>query len=150
MNTGTYVKVVATQNSEREVRAVMDALGIPNDLRVKEVHITLMYAPNSKNSSLETMPHINHRTEVVGVDVLGEGKWRALVLKVRCPSLVRRHNFLRMIGLEHSYPTFVPHVSLMYGPKSDMYAEKLKAYLDTAPQMYLDFNDEAAEPIKND
>lgn len=150
MDTGTYVKVVATEKCNKEVRAVMDALGIPNDLRVKEVHITLMYAPESTNSSFEPMPHVNHRTEVIGVDVLGEGKWRALVLKVRCPSLVRRHNFLRMIGFKHSYPTFVPHVSLMYGPKSDVYAEKLKAYLDTAPQMYLDFNNESAEPIKND
>lgn len=148
--TGTYVKVVATNSSEKEVRAVMDAIGIPDNLRTDEVHITLMYARNTQNNSFEPMSHTTHQTEVIGVEVLGEGKWRALVLKLRAPSLVRRHNFLRMIGLEHSYPTFVPHVSLMYGPKSDMYHDKLKAYLDTAPQMYLNFSGEAVKPLKDD
>lgn len=113
---GTYIGLRATKHTQKLLHQRYSKLGL-KDL-TDDVHITLMYAQNEDAvDKYKPRPERVYDCVVTGWDVLGEGKWQALVLKLRCPQLQRRHYAIRKVhGLTHGYPELTLHVSLKYRP----------------------------------
>lgn len=112
----TYVGLKASSTTSQVLSKRYSRLGI-RDLN-KDLHVTLMYAPDQDKAALiKTNPERIYKCRVIGVETLGEGKWKAVVLKLHCPRLMRRHAAMsKVYGLVHSYPDFNLHVSLKYQP----------------------------------
>lgn len=145
---GTYIGLKATQHTKKLLHNRYSQLGL-RDL-VDDLHITLMYA--EKQDVVDTYkarPDRVYDCVVTGWDILGEGKWQALVLKLRCPQLQRRHYAIRKVyGLEHGYPDLTLHVSLKYAPTS---LDKDIVFSDTSIiGEKLSFNGEYVESISGD
>ena len=97
-----------------------------------DYHCTLMY---SKTTFMDPALVLKELTKfdgelvaaVTGVDCFDsppkEGSRdpakSCIVLKLDCPQLVHAHNHLKAIGLQHSYPEFSPHVTLLYNVAVD-------------------------------
>jgi len=115
--TGTYIGLRLTEDSTEELQSFAESLGLQGLLPSEKYHLTLIY---SKDKTLDYVPRPERRfkSTVVSADIIGEGKWRALVLKLRSPDAHRRFNAItKVYGNVHSYPDFLPHISLKYGPK---------------------------------
>ena len=92
-----------------------------------DYHCTLMF---SKNTSIDTDlvleelkkfsdKHVAIITKVDCFDSTPKDGERdsaksCVVLKLDCPALTDIFNHLQSIGLRHSYPEFLPHVTLLY------------------------------------
>lgn len=114
---GTYMALNVNPLDILKIRKVFTDAMI-KDL-IPDMHITLMYAPEQNEvHRIEARPDRKYTCEVTGLDVMGTGKWKALVFKLKCPALVRRHWAIsKSFGLKHSYhPEFNLHTSVKYQP----------------------------------
>lgn len=117
MTKGTYISTELSDLGNRYVLTLLEDSDIENHLTSGKFHITLIYAPNDK------LPYgKEHKTfmaTVTGYDVLGEGKWQGLVLKLSCPEAEKFHeDILEEYGNVHSYPEFNCHMTVKYRPES--------------------------------
>lgn len=148
MELGTYIGMRVTMPSIQNIEAFYQK---HFDNLITDMHITLMFAKEQDCiHSYPANPHKHYTCEVVGVDVFGPkgDKWRALVLKLRCPQLTRRHHAIKKVfGLEHSYPEFKPHVSIKYAPTEQEEKEFLKLKSDIIGTK-IEVTGEYVEPIK--
>ena len=89
-----------------------------------DFHCTVMYSeisviePERVASLLRTSgfnkPYIG---KIVGVDLFDspeDNSKCSLVAKLECPELMQAHDYLKGIGLQHSYKEYAPHVTLRY------------------------------------
>ncbi len=94
----------------------MNETSIRDRIHTGKLHVTLLYAPDS-NIEYTPSPEEVHRCSVIGVDIIGEGKWRALVLKLESASLHEKfQSIIDTYGKIHSYPSLTLHVSVKYNP----------------------------------
>lgn len=145
MSQGTYIGLRATNRTHELLHKRFTRLGL-KDI-VDDLHVTLLYDPvNDIVPVYKPRPEKVYDCYVTGWDTLGTGKWAALVLKLRCPALMRRHAAItKVYGVEHSYPELTLHVSLKYQPTR---LDKEIVYSDTdILGRKLSFNGEYVEPI---
>lgn len=148
---GTYVCVKPTRESVDIIKRIMNKAGIPNNVCIpgNKLHSTVLYDKDTPMGNLSPST-TQHRVEVVGAEVMGEGKWRAVVLKLKAPSLTRRWHYFIYSGFKHSYPSFKPHLSLAYGDDAELYLQSVRNALSQMPQIVLWFDQEIIEPLKDD
>ena len=90
-----------------------------------DFHCTVMYSeisviePERVASLLRTSgfnkPYIG---KIIGFDLFDSPEDNtkcSLVAKLECPELMQAHDYLRGIGLQHSYSEYSPHITLRYG-----------------------------------
>lgn len=145
---GTYIGLKMTKNSQQLVTNMVSNLGIDNLLDPSKYHITLLYA---KDHEIDYVPNPDEffMCEVSGVELLGEGEWRGLVLLLNCPTLIDRHNAIKAeYGNIHSYPELKLHTTVKYKPIDGDY-DKLKSVLQDKGMM-LTFAGEYVEEIRGD
>ena len=124
MTKGTYISTELSGIGNRYILNLLEKSGIENYLESGKFHMTIIYAPNDK------LPYGKESktfmATVTGYDVLGEGKWQGLVLKLSCPDAEKFHqDILDEYGNVHSYPEFNCHMTVKYRPdKGDL--DKLK------------------------
>lgn len=116
-STGGYVSVSVDALKAAEIHKAVFSRGIVDGLPPEEYHVTVMYDRNNPDISLSDIPKpALFEASIIGLDVLGEGKSKALVLLLDSPELHEFHNTLLEEGFQHSYSTFTPHVSVKYAP----------------------------------
>lgn len=114
-NTGGYVSLKVDQESSMHIDHVLSHYNIDN--LIDDLHLTLMY--DARNPSIISLPEESeYDADVIGIEMLGEegSEWRAIVLKLGGEQLAQRHKELLTAGYKHSYPDFIPHVSIKYKP----------------------------------
>jgi nicotinic acid mononucleotide adenylyltransferase len=79
----------------------------------QQLHLTLLMStePAPQLKSLNGM-NVKLSGKILGWQILGES---ALTLKLHCPDAVNLHQKLVNTGINHKWPNFVPHVSVIYG-----------------------------------
>lgn len=73
-----------------------------------------------------------------------------VVLKLKSDSLDKAHEDLKMLGLQHNYPEFKPHVSLYYGIDRDE-GRQIVDHINSSGKLPIrvDLNTIRSEPIKS-
>lgn len=150
MELGTYIGLRVQPFS---VQRLTDFYSGYFDNLIPDMHLTLMYDRDTdlihkyKNCC---RPDRTYKATVTGIDVFGKpgDKWRALVLKLHCPQLTRRHAAIKKtFGFNHSYPTFEPHVSIKYQPSAQ--EERNFMRLKDIVGQKIEIAGEYVEPIRN-
>jgi 2'-5' RNA ligase len=117
---GTYAGVKFDKDTKQSIMDYMKEAHIPNALPTSKLHTTLLYSrvecPNYK--PIESVKYVGEPDEFVVWEtqgVGGKGKARCLVLKYKCPELVKRHKeLIKEHGATHDFPSFEPHITLSY------------------------------------
>lgn len=87
-----------------------------------DYHVTLMYSKDTKedpNRILDTIQNsrldIPYECKVKGAECFEDDASKScIVLLLDDPILHKIHDFIRSLGLRHSYPEFIPHITLRY------------------------------------
>jgi hypothetical protein len=112
---GTYAAVKFSQDDEDKIVEVLNKLSIQNPINKNDIHCTLLYSrkflPNYE--PIESPDEWAYPKELIVWDTFD--KKRALVLKLDCEYLVKRH---RKLMDEHKatwdFPEYHPHITLSY------------------------------------
>lgn len=129
-----------------DIKKELDSIGI-NDI-IDDLHVTLIY--DSRNEITENNFEPNEYIgKIKSVEVLGEknSKWRAITFVLESDDFVNRHEELKEMGFQHSYPNYIPHMSIKYGP-SDEDIQKVEDSLENFKDMSLTFKENKWEPVK--
>jgi hypothetical protein len=103
---GTYAALVPTAASAIKLLEWAKSAYIIAD---PHPHVTVLYS----HKHVETHPTTNKHLAVPdGFILLGD----FLVLKLKAPSIVNRHNELIALGGTHDYPVFTPHLTILAQP----------------------------------
>ncbi|BEH89738.1 hypothetical protein [Klebsiella phage phiKp_32] len=110
------VKVIPTQEDILKDK-VLDAGCLPLDEGA--YHATLIFDIH-QDGVIPNVPMIPEKIfegKVIGIKELGERKGdiiSAVVLELDSPELTEEHDRLIQCGYGHSYPDYIPHISLAY------------------------------------
>jgi len=120
--TGTYAGVKFSEKTKKAIRKYIKDNNIPNRVRTDSLHTTLLFSrkhlPDYEPAGTFENPLIGNFTKFV--------KWPSqptkdgtvnmcLVLKYKCPELVKRHNFLmNEHGATYDFDKYKPHITLSY------------------------------------
>lgn len=91
-----------------------------------DFHMTLVFSPTPApqlGNLHATSTHIP--ADIKGWKILGE---HALVLDLHCPLAEQMHKRMLECGASHSYPTFIPHTSVVYGWNSPQLPDQLPPF----------------------
>ena len=137
---GTYVAVYY-HPEEVEEKILRPLQGLPGLYDANEIHTTLMYAMHNPFRPL--------RTALAGQTILLErpryeilGKDSCLTIAFDSTVLQHRHVQLKQMGLEHSYPTLIPHITVVEGFSGDT------KHLPPLTPTILTVSRESVEPIR--
>lgn len=149
---GTYLAVKPTNLSIHDISKIQKAIHLKAPIKKEKLHCTLMYSKDTDGEGYAPNPDIKYKATVIGCDIMGakDSGWQALVLKLKCPALYRRFNLATSRGLKHSYPDFVPHLSLAYEKDNgdlEGYLVELNEYLSSQPQLEIELSHEYMEPL---
>lgn len=116
---GTYVAVKFDEDTIKSLQQYLKDNKIPNGLHPHKLHTTVLYSkkhcPDYESLGEYEDPLIGHPDELVIWETSDEEKANCLVLKYRCPDLVRRHEELMdEHNATYDYDTYHPHVTLSY------------------------------------
>lgn len=106
-----------------------------------DFHITVVWDPRKelmKKPLVSPDKHLEFKAHVIGFDVLGEDK-DTPVLLLSSRELHQQHNLMLEAGHQHSFPDYLPHISINYDV--DKYEiEKLRLLLGGYAGKELTFN----------
>ena len=145
---GTYIGLRVDPLSVKKIENIYSK---HFDNLIYDMHLTLMYA--KEQDVLHTYPanpYKHYLCKVTGIDIFGDpgSEYQALVLKVSCPHLTRRHAAIKKVfGLKHSYPEFKPHISIKYKPTE----QEQKYFLNLKNEIVgtqIEVSSEYVEPIR--
>lgn len=114
-----YVSVSPSMAVAKHFASHLQSIGVAGGIAPEEQHVTLFYARKgiSEAENLERRGPANFRARLTGeYKIIGDGQYRALVAVLESPDLQQRFDQIRASGAEHSYPDYLPHLSLKYQP----------------------------------
>jgi len=123
-----YVSLSIAEEDEKRIFSILKKLNIDN--YIKDLHLTLMYDRSNPSVSYTTQD-TTYDAKIVDVKLLGEPgtKWYSIALDLDSDELHSRHKDLKELGYKHSYPNYIPHLSLKYLP-SDSDINLIKDNID--------------------
>lgn len=144
-----YLAVKPTPETAARIAQRVSDLGIVNAIPAEKLHVTLYYAPDGLPDDIHGSID-DQRIHLAFANgephTLGEGEYAAVVLPLDAPTLHERHDQIKRItGVDHSYPDYLPHLSLKYGPEPED-VEKLQADV-TLAKMVIDLTGEYCEDL---
>jgi hypothetical protein len=145
--TGGYASVDLLPQDKKDLTDYFNDNGVENI--IDDLHVTVIY--DTTNPAIEVQPlQDSFTTKVVGCKTLGEkdSKWFSITLILETDDLVKQHEALKELGFKHSYPEFIPHVSIKYQPTEDDIV-KIKALTNDIIGKELEFGSLKIERIKD-
>lgn len=124
---GTYIGVKIDEKSQKLLKQFAKENEIPNVVRTDNIHMTLVYSrqviPNVEDMLITSFNEMPEATPTNEFHLWGDNE-DTLVMKVDCPYLTERHEFFKMQGATHDYPSYEPHITISYD--ADCCKDKLK------------------------
>lgn len=145
-NGSGYISTNVSKSDSDKIHKILKDLQISD--YIPDLHVTLMYDVSNPSIKLSTPKNQEFETKATGVKLLGKPgtKWYAIALVLESKDLQQRFNELKDKGFKHSYPDFIPHVSLKYSPTDDD-VKTIKTNLDKF-KFSIKLEQEVAKPIK--
>jgi hypothetical protein len=143
---GGYVSVKLSEEDSKRIRRFFNDNGV-EDI-IEDLHVTLMYDVSNPAYKVESL-HDKFVGIITGCKLLGEkgSKWGAVTLTLESPDLIAQHNVLSNLGYKHSYPEYIPHLSIKYKP-SDEDIQKIEELTKQLQGNKLTFDSFSIDPIK--
>ena len=112
---GTYVAVRFNKHSQDLIDGFVKRNNVPNPLPLEDIHSTILYS-RKHCEGLELEPNILHTCMVDGMEVWPSKSGKhCLVLKLNCPSLVKRHEeLMKKHDATYDYKEYKPHITISY------------------------------------
>lgn len=111
-----YIALKVNKADATKIHEIANEAGVTDLIPVDEMHMTLIY--DKSNPSIDhPLSNETYDSRIHAIKELGEGKWKAVVMELLCPEISARHSHLKRLGYSHSYPDFIPHVSIKYKPE---------------------------------
>ena len=110
-----YVCVKLHKDDAKDLEKHLKSIGLKNYIKPADMHATLFYCEDG----MELLDHDstkNYKASTTTYSTLGEGEWKAVVLKLESAELHARHDEIKKTGAKHSYPKLTLHISLKYKP----------------------------------
>lgn len=108
-----YVSVKPTADDAGSIASQVSALGITGGIAPEKLHVTLMYS-KAHSVNIQPEPDRVYQATLTGqFKLLGADS--ALVALIDSPDLQKRFDELSAAGGVHSFPDYLPHISLKYG-----------------------------------
>lgn len=142
---GTYAGVHFDQETIDKIIKYIKENDIPNPVPKNKLHTTLLYSrkylPDFKAEGKLDKPMSGTPDQLVVWETNGkernEPTSRCLILKYKCPELVKRHDFLMDTHkATYDFPEYIPHVTLSYDI-GDMDIEELPDPKKTIDQIVI-------------
>lgn len=142
---GTYVCAKLTGQSSHDLIKRLRDIGARGQTSRGPLHLTLMYDENTPYIaySLPELKSCNGR--ITGIKVMGDKKNIAALI-VDCEEIVDFHESLKSYGYTHSFPDFIPHISIMKDFTPEDLINMETAFL-TEP-VYIEFSHASANPLE--
>jgi hypothetical protein len=144
-----YGSLTLTSESKKDIHKVLKSLNIKNI--INDLHITLIYDVSNPVVDFKLDKNREYSASIKDAKTLGEPgtKWFAIALTLKSKDLEDRHNDYIKAGFKHSYPEFIPHLSLKYKPTEDD-INIIKKNIDQFKDINLIFSNETLKKIKED
>lgn len=142
-----YGSLQLAPDNIKSITKVLNELDIDNI--ITDMHITLIYDTSNPTTDIKTDSKAEYSASITGAEALGEPgtKWYAIALTLKSPEIDTRHKDYIDAGFKHSYPEFVPHLSLKYKP-SEQDINTIQDNISKFKKMELIFTGESLRPIK--
>ncbi len=114
-----YGSVQLNKQSSINIKSILKTLKI-SDI-IDDLHVTLIYDQSNPKINIDIDDSIEYESSIKDIKMLGEPntKWYAIALTLSSSDLVNRHKDYIKKGFKHSYPNFIPHLSLKYNPSEE-------------------------------
>lgn len=148
-NTGNgYSSIQLDKQSSKEINSILKTLKITDV--IDDLHLTLIYDKSNPDIDIDVDDSTEYKAKIKDIKMLGEPntKWYAIALTLSSSDLVNRHKDYIKKGFKHSYPNFIPHLSLKYNPSEEdikTITKNLKLFKD----IKLIFSGEKLERVKD-
>lgn len=146
---GVYVAVRPTEKTIKDLKKYILENEIDNPIEDHEFHATILYSHVPVKVESNTMLSPEWKGEPTELEIwespANSNKKEAtkcVVLKFKCPEIVKRHKELIKDGGTHGYDDFRPHLTLSYDVCPDLKSEDLPEY-----EGVLEFDEEYSEPL---
>ncbi|PPD55550.1 MAG: hypothetical protein CTY12_00810 [Methylotenera sp.] len=141
-----YGSLTLESSSVDKIKALCKEIGV-NGI-ISKLHITVIYDRSNPNISMKLDNTKKYKATVDGVKCLGEpdSKWYAIALELTSPEITAVHKKYIDAGFKHSYPNFIPHLSLKYQPSKEE-IELIKDNLNKFKGLELVFSNERMKVI---
>lgn len=107
-----YICVYPSPQDRDWINQQLEKLDLPS---VEGLHCTLAYDKTNPLDYKQILT-VPHKATIYDLGSMGEGtRWGTMALLLDSNSLHKRHNQLRELGFEWSWPDYIPHISLGYG-----------------------------------
>lgn len=145
-----YVSVSLAYHQCDLIREILEQQAI-TPIDEGKFHCTIAYDRDlSSTLEIDIDPGRVYTGEVIGVELLGDvkdGLQSAVALTFKSPELTEEHFRWMAVGFDHSWPEYIPHMSVAY----DVPVEEAKRLVDIL-QIFVGqtfyFDDLSAEPVK--
>ena len=127
---GSYIAYRLSDHSSNELKAFLCSSGVPCD-QLADLHVTVIYSRKDHSEQYTPEPNAFHMAFPESYALFdGEQEGRAcLVLKLRCPSLVRRHHqLMETLDATYDYPVYHPHVTIAQDVPKDLFLPRLPLF----------------------
>lgn len=112
-----YAAVHPTPETVRFVMSELKRIGLETDFEPNDLHVTLMYDKENPMLFHPAAP-IQLEATVLGGALFGPEE-DTLVLKLNSHGLLARHRYLLQAGYRHSYPDYMPHLTIKVPATAD-------------------------------
>ena len=148
MNEGKgYASLTLNNDATKQIKDILSELNIEG--AINHLHLTTMYDSSNPKIKVDCNPSKEYTATITGSEMLGmrDSKWYAFTLILDCPEIIQLHENYKQLGFKHSYPDFLPHMSLIYRP-SEEEIKKIEDNFDKFKNIKLTFYNETFEKIK--
>lgn len=147
---GTYVSVTPTNSSAALIANRFHWLNPSKATRQSSYHVTLIYSAGQEilDAARLARPHVVYSAFLSRIDwFLGHDKVGYLVGLVESQELQSRHSFWTLVGGEHSYRSYTPHITLATGISESEWKAIQRSVNNIQLDLPILLTGEKAEPI---
>lgn len=148
---GRYIGMHFTPETQKHLKDIVDNESLPKPTPPEKLHSTIAYSKDNPISDYTVDGKLEEpiECEIDSFDIFpSQDGTNCLVVKLKAPDLINKHNITRKLGASYDYDEYIPHVTLSYDA-GDISSERLedlnKKYRGT--KIYAD--EEYDEPLKN-
>ncbi|WP_298751841.1 hypothetical protein [uncultured Arcobacter sp.] len=113
-----FVSVSLDIDSANSLYDLLISIGVSNPVEPEEMHATVAYDENNPYIKGCISNNVYKMYEPFNIERMGNvgSKWEAIAVQFTSSSLKFRHNDFVEMGIKSKYPSFIPHLSLVYQP----------------------------------
>jgi hypothetical protein len=150
---GTYVGYRVSDNDANSIYRFLKDNNIPCDRA--EFHVTVLYSRKNHLDQFQPNPDLFHIGFHEEYEIFDNNQTKCLVMRLRCPSLIRRHQqLMEELGATYDFSVYYPHITVCDSIPDEFSTFKLPKFHggimingEYSEELKLNWTPENSEPI---